>query len=124
MGLQRYAGMPESVHFTLHSIEPFTFAVAKHGKFSDYIEEIERLSKNHSVFLYIDPWTVEGLEWKHLDRVFQHLTISNMSIEILLNFNAPSFVRRGLAALKLAIPESNPKTEETGQVGGCREETE
>jgi len=39
-----------------------------------------------------------------------------MSIEILMNFNAPSFVRRGLAALKLAVPESNPETEDTEEI--------
>ena len=97
-------------------IEPFAFASAKHGKFGDYIDQIEKQAKNHSVFLYVDPWTVEGLEWERMDRVFQHLSISNMSIEILLNFNAPSFVRRGLAALKLAIPESDTQIEDTEEI--------
>jgi len=98
------------------SVEPFPFATAKHGKFSDYIDDIEKQAKNHSVFLYVDPWTVEGLEWERMDRIFQHLIISNMSIEILLNFNAPSFVRRGLAALKLAIPESDPEIEDAEEM--------
>ena len=98
------------------SIESFSFATAKHGEFGDYIDEVERQAKNHSVFLYVDPWTVEGLEWERMDSVFQHLTISNMSIEILLNFNAPSFVRRGLAALKLSIPESDPKIEDLEEI--------
>lgn len=98
------------------SIESFSFATANHGEFGDYIDEIERQAKNHSVFLYVDPWTVEGLEWERMDRVFQHLTISNMSIEILLNFNAPSFVRRGLAALKLSIPESDPDIEDIEEI--------
>lgn len=98
------------------SIESFSFATANHGKFGDYIDEIERQAKNHSVFLYVDPWTVEGLEWERMDRVFQHLNISNMSIEILLNFNAPIFVRRGLAALKLSIPESNPDIEDAEEI--------
>ena len=97
-------------------IEQFPFAEAKHGKFDDYIQEIEKKAKDHSVFLYVDPWTVEGLEWERMDRVFQHLIISNMSIEILLNFNAPSFVRRGLAALKLAIPESDPEIEDVEEM--------
>ncbi|MBW8038671.1 MAG: three-Cys-motif partner protein TcmP [Planctomycetes bacterium] len=98
------------------SIESFSFATANHGEFGDYIDEIERQAKNHSVFLYVDPWTVEGLEWERMDRVFQHLNISNMSIEILLNFNAPSFVRRGLAALKLSIPESDPDIEDAEEI--------
>lgn len=98
------------------SIEPFSFATAKYGKFGDYIKEIERKAKDHSVFLYVDPWTVEGLDWYRMDSVFQHLTISKMSIEILLNFNAPSFVRRGLAALKLVVPESDPEIEDTEEI--------
>lgn len=98
------------------SIEPFPFAKAKHGKFGDYIDDIERQAKNHSVFLYVDPWTVEGLDWDRIDRVFQHLSISNMSIEILMNFNASSFVRRGLAALKLMVPESDPEIEDAEEI--------
>jgi len=97
-------------------IEPFPFAEAKHGKFGDFIQEIEKKARNHSVFLYVDPFAVEGLDWNSMDRVFQHLTVSNMSIEVLMNFNAPSFVRRGLAALKMAVPESNPETEDTEEI--------
>ena len=97
-------------------IGKFPFAEARHGKFGDYIQQIQEKAKDHSVFLYVDPWTVEGLDWYQMDRVFQHLSVSHMSIEILMNFNAVSFVRRGLAALKLAIPESNPEIEDTEEV--------
>ncbi|MCK4752614.1 MAG: three-Cys-motif partner protein TcmP [Planctomycetes bacterium] len=97
-------------------IEEFPFAEAKCGEFGDYIEEIEEKARNHSVFLYVDPFTVEGIEWDRMDSIFQHLSVSNMSIEVLMNFNAPSFVRRGLAALKLAIPESDPKIEDTEEI--------
>lgn len=97
-------------------LKRYSFAEAKHGKFGDYVQEIEGKAKNHSVFLYVDPWTVEGLNWNRMDGIFQHLNISKMSIEILMNFNAPSFVRRGLAALKLTIPESNPEIEDTEEI--------
>ena len=97
-------------------ISQFPFAEAKHGKFGDYIKDIQEKAKDHSVFLYVDPWTVEGLDWYRMDRVFQHLNISHMSIEILLNFNAVSFARRGLAALKLTIPEHNQETEDADEV--------
>lgn len=98
------------------SIEQFPFAEAKYGKFGNYIQQIEEKAKNHSIFLYVDPFTVEGLDWSRMNSVFQHLSISNMSIEILMNFNAPSFVRRGLAALKLAVPESNPEIEDAEEI--------
>ncbi|MHC4300499.1 MAG: three-Cys-motif partner protein TcmP [Planctomycetota bacterium] len=97
-------------------IRQFPFAEAKYGKFSDHIREIREKAKDHSVFLYVDPWTVEGLEWASMDSVFEHLSISRMSIEILMNFNAVSFARRGLAALKLTIPESNPEIEDTDEL--------
>ncbi|MHC4061131.1 MAG: three-Cys-motif partner protein TcmP [Planctomycetota bacterium] len=98
------------------SLALFPFATAIHGKFGDHIEVIERKAKNHSIFLYVDPWTVEGLDWQRMDRVFQHLSISKTSIEILLNFNAPSFVRRGLAALRLVVPESDPQIEDFEEI--------
>lgn len=94
----------------------FEFAQAKCGEFSDYIREIEQKARNHSVFLYLDPWTVEGLDWNGMDSVFQHLSISNMSIEVLMNFNAQSFVRRGLAALTMAVPELNPEIEDPEEI--------
>jgi hypothetical protein len=98
------------------SIQPFPFATAKYGEFGDYIKDIEEKARTHSIFLYVDPWTVEGLDWNRMDGVFQHLSVSNMSIEILLNFNAPSFVRRGLAALKLMVPESDPEIEDGEEI--------
>lgn len=97
-------------------ISQFSFVEASHGKFSNHIRKIQEKAKDHSVFLYVDPWTVEGLEWDKMDQIFQHLKISHMSIEILMNFNAESFVRRGLAALKLAIPESDPEIEDTEEI--------
>jgi len=97
-------------------ISKFPFAEAKHGKFGEYIQEIQEKAKDHSVFLYVDPFTVEGLDWARMDCVFQHLSISHMSIEILMNFNAQSFVRRGLAALKLSIPEFNLEIEDAEEI--------
>jgi three-Cys-motif partner protein len=97
-------------------IGEFPFAEARYGKFGDYVQEIQERATDHSVFLYVDPWTVEGIEWPRMDRIFQHLSISKMSIEILMNFNAVSFVRRGLAALKLAIPELNLEIEDSEDI--------
>jgi three-Cys-motif partner protein len=94
----------------------FPFAKTIFGKFDEHIQEIEEKAKDHSVFLYVDPYTVEGLDWYQMYSVFQHLSTSNMSIEILLNFNARSFVRRGLAALKLVVPESNPEIEDLEEI--------
>lgn len=107
----------KELYFELRrSIRQFTFAKAKYGTFGDYIQEIQEKAKDHSVFLYVDPFTVEGLGWIRMDSIFQHLSISRMSIEILMNFNAQSFVRRGLAALKLAIPEPDLEIEDMEEI--------
>lgn len=95
-----------------NSISEFPFAKASKGNFLDYIDTIESEAKTHSVFLYVDPFTVEGLDLKAMDDVFRHLTLSRMSVEILLNFNSPIFARCGLSALKLTVPDSNPEIED------------
>ncbi|MHC4539851.1 MAG: three-Cys-motif partner protein TcmP [Planctomycetota bacterium] len=100
----------------LKSIDQFTFAEVRHGKFGAYIPWIQEKAQDHSVFLYVDPFTVEGLDWARMDTIFQHLSISRMSIEILMNFNSRSFVRRGLAALRLTVPEPDPEIEDAEEI--------
>jgi three-Cys-motif partner protein len=95
-------------------ISGFRFADARRGKFLDHLPEIAERAKTHSVFLYVDPYAIEGLEWEAMDRVFRHLHDSQMSIEILLNFSARMFARRGLSALQLAAPASDEDADETG----------
>ncbi len=84
------------------NLKPFTFASAKPGLFSDYADRISQATKTKSVFLYVDPFTVEGLVWSELDSIFAGLDFGN-SVEILLNLNSPSFIRRGLSALKTQL---------------------
>lgn len=83
----------------------FNFASARYGTFLESIEEIRSLSMNHSVFLYVDPWAIEGLDWAALDSIFEMLNAGS-SIELLLNFNVQAFARRGRAALQLSKPEN------------------
>lgn len=104
--------VPELYDKLQKSVSAFPFAQAMKGTFLDYITTIESKAKMHSVFLYVDPFTVEGLNLDAMDSVFQHLTVSRMSVEILLNLNSFSFVRRGLAALQLAVPDPNPEIED------------
>lgn len=83
------------------NLSGFAFTDPRLGSFSENIELIEHAARSHSIFLYVDPFTVEGLAWQELDQVFQHLHKSRSSVEVLLNFNAASFARRGLAALQM-----------------------
>ncbi len=82
----------------------------REGRFLDQVPEIERVAKTHTIFMYLDPYTVAGLEWAALDRVFRMLD-GGTSVEILLNFNADSFARWGLSALALhsVIPADDPE---------------
>lgn len=94
----------------------FSFAEVRLGAFADYVDEIQSRAKNSSVFLYLDPYTVEGLVWSGLESIFQHLHVSRMSIEVLLNFNAQSFVRRGLAALRMHVPDLDSQIEDAEEI--------
>lgn len=85
----------------------FPFVSTRHGAFTDYLDEIERLARGSTTFLYVDPYAIAGLKWTAMQRIFQHLQ-RGMSVEILLNFSASSFVRRGLAAYALKAPDTEP----------------
>ena len=92
---------------------PYTKSI--HAEFGDCVERVEAIAQTHTVFLYLDPYTVEGIEWESLDRIFRFLD-RRVSIELLLNFNASSFVRRGLAALKYVVPDPDPASESMGDI--------
>ncbi|MCH7547343.1 MAG: three-Cys-motif partner protein TcmP, partial [Planctomycetes bacterium] len=97
------------------TVRQYQFASVRKGLFSDFIDEIEKGAIDHNVFLYIDPFTVEGLVWDEIDRICRHLNVQGISVELLMNFNAASFVRRGLAALQRTVPEIDESLEDTEQ---------
>lgn len=73
--------------------------------FRNQIPEIARVARDESLFLYLDPFTVEAIEWEPLDTVFS-LLADRQSIEVLLNFNVAIFARMGLMALKIITGSS------------------
>lgn len=85
-------------------IGSFPFAQTHAGDFLNQIDWIESLARTHSVFLYLDPFTVEGIDWTAIDRVLKYVN-AGQSIELLLNWNVHSFGRRGRAALRLQAPD-------------------
>lgn len=97
-------------------VAEFSFASVRHGSFLEHLPEIVSIATTHNVFLYLDPYTVEGLDWKSMDQIFARVN-GGVSIEILLNFNAFSFVRRGLAALKLNAPPAGTEFEDIDEPG-------
>lgn len=87
-------------------VKGFENVQAVNADFDSQIPWIEQRADTCNVFLYLDPFTVEGIRWHSLNRIFAALSHGS-SIEMLLNFNVHSFCRRGLAALRLADPESD-----------------
>lgn len=96
-------------------MKPYSFVKCYFGPFVDHLEGIERVARSHSTFLYVDPFTVEGIEWNVISSVLTRLR-TVQSVEVLLNFNAQSFVRRALAALKRFVPEPQPDDEDVGDI--------
>jgi three-Cys-motif partner protein len=86
------------------ALTPYPFAQTRRGTFLEHLPEVERLAKGSTTFLYVDPYAIEGLEWAAMERIFRYVR-DDRSVEILLNFAAASFVRRGLAAFSLAVPQ-------------------
>lgn len=84
------------------NLAPFPFAHPRKGEFLSFISEISANAQSHTTFLYVDPYAVKGLAWEQLERVIHN--VSNSSVEILLNFNAPIFVRWGWQLIKCESP--------------------
>ncbi|MEQ1906488.1 MAG: three-Cys-motif partner protein TcmP [Pirellulaceae bacterium] len=104
------------------NLTPIQFAKAKSGEFGDYASQISQAAKTQSVFLYVDPFTVEGLDWNQLDQIFQGLGTGN-SVEVLLNLNSASFVRRGLSVLKCSLKNMDGDADSSDPVDQEIEET-
>ncbi len=86
------------------NLQAIDIADPREGAFAAVLPEIAALAKTNTVFLYVDPFAISGLEWRSMANVFERLSGSGSSVEILLNFNALAFVRAGLAALKKTTP--------------------
>lgn len=89
------------------ALAPFPFAEARRVRFEESLPELESRFATHSVFLYLDPYANEGIEWTALERVFARLK-AGVSVEILLNFNVPAFSRMGRASLKMGAATDDP----------------
>lgn len=97
------------------TLKPYPFARVRSATFQSTVDELVSLAERRNLLLYLDPFTVDGLEWNSLDRLF-HALGRGVSIEVLLNFNAPIFMRAGLSAMKLEIPIESSDDEEIGEL--------
>lgn len=78
----------------------------KHESFEDSAKEIAKIGHNSNVFVYIDPYGIKSLHFDILAEIYANIA-KGSSVEVLLNFNASSLVRNGLAALKCNQQDEN-----------------
>ncbi|MFG0336250.1 MAG: three-Cys-motif partner protein TcmP [Maioricimonas sp. JB049] len=71
-----------------------------HGTFEDVLPGLESEAEKKTVFLYVDPYTVKGLRFDEMERVYGQIRKSRSSVELLMNFNVGIFMRWALAAVK------------------------
>ncbi len=94
---------------------PYAFAEARQGSFDEFVARIVSAARSETTFLYIDPFKPYDLSWSSLETIFDHVE-DNVSIEVLLNFNAAIFARMTLAALRRDIPTPDPLVEDSDEV--------
>lgn len=70
------------------------------GSFEETLPLLEQEAKQNTVFLYVDPYTVKGLRFDRMKRVYDQIWASSSSVEALMNFNVAIFMRWALAAVK------------------------
>lgn len=93
------------------NLSEYQFAKTVNENFADHLPKLEPLAKTHTLFIYVDPFAIDGIEWGPLDHVIRHVG-KECSVELLINFNAKAFVRRALSLLARDVPPPDPKTEE------------
>lgn len=102
-------GDPDHFASLESNLAPFGDATtAIHGMFGDQLHPIKERAAKESVFLYVDPYSVKGLDYSPMKNVYDQIQHHNSSVEVLLNFNVTTFMRWALAAMKRAAPDIEP----------------
>jgi len=65
------------------------------GDFREHVDEIARLAKDRTVFVYLDPLRPSDLLFADMESVYRQLE-SGRSIEVLINFMSTGFLRAAL----------------------------
>lgn len=83
------------------------FARCEHGRFCDFLPSIRDAATTHSVFLFVDPYALRGLDFAQMENVFKLVKATDTSVEVLLNFNASAFGRTAMQARKYAADQQD-----------------
>ncbi|MDB5350669.1 MAG: hypothetical protein JWN86_1916 [Planctomycetota bacterium] len=87
-------------HLSTIMVDYRGFCETRLGSFDDQLDQIARLAQSNSLFLYIDPYTIRGLIFDRISAVYDQIHKARSSVEVLINFNAATFMRWALAALQ------------------------
>lgn len=80
-----------------------------HTDFTGYLDKISQIAQSHTVFLYVDPYGIKELPFKELAKIYEQINKHGASVEVLMNFNSPGFIRCGLVALKMESTHLDPE---------------
>ena len=94
----------------------------RYGNFSEFVNEISNLARDHSVFVYLDPIRPSHLLFDQMSSVYEQLQ-AGQSVEVLINFMSWGFLRGvwGSASHMMSLgklkPE-NPQVLRFNQIAG------
>lgn len=93
-----------------NNIQPYGNCIEViHTDFTNYLDIISQMTQKNTVFLYIDPYGIKELPFEELSKIYEQIKKHVASVEVLINFNSPGFVRCGLVALKMESKYSSPE---------------
>ncbi len=84
----------------LKPYEQKRLAKAVFGNFKDIATKVIEIASGSPMFFYVDPFGIKGLEFDHLEQIFERVQIS--STEVLVNFNFKVLLREAKAYPELA----------------------
>lgn len=92
------------------------------GNFSEFVNEISNLARDHSVFVYLDPFKPSHLLFDQMRSVYEQLQ-AGQSIEVLINFMSWGFLRGvwGSASHMISsgkLKPENPQVLRFNQIAG------
>lgn len=95
------------------NLKPYEgFAETKLKDFKTHLDQIRSMTKDSTVFLYVDPYGIKELPFSDLADIYGSIGKHNSSVEVLLNFNSAAFVRCALVALKMDTGDFDLEIEE------------
>ena len=92
---------PDNYQALCQAVQPYAgYCTPRHGTFDNRLPALAQRARSHTVFLYVDPYSVRGLVFSRMKQVFDQIQRASASVEVLLNFNVVIFMRWALAALR------------------------